>query len=57
MRPSNGQNGKEKCLLLACCLLACCLLACSKNGYFSPKTAQIWEGTSRLGAPAPGRQR
>ena len=29
MRLSNGQNRKEKCLLLlACLLLACCLLAC-----------------------------
>ena len=30
MRRSNGQNGKEKCLLLvACLLLACCLLLVS----------------------------
>ena len=29
----------------------------AKNGCFWPKTAQIWEGTSRLGAPAPGRHR
>ena len=26
MRPSNGQNKKEKCLLLAYCLLVACLL-------------------------------
>ena len=26
MRPSNGQNKKEKCLLLACGLLVACLL-------------------------------
>ena len=29
----------------------------AKNGYFSPKTAHIWESTSRPGAPAPGRHR
>ena len=28
-----------------------------ENGCFWPKTAQIWEGTSRLGATAPGRHR
>ena len=28
-----------------------------KKGCFWPKVAQIWEGTSRLGAPAPGRHR
>ena len=27
MRLSNGQNGKEKCLLLLACLLLACLLA------------------------------
>ena len=26
-----------------------------ENGCFWPKTAQIWEGTSQLGATAPGR--
>ena len=29
----------------------------AENGCFWPKTAQIWEGTYRLGAPAPGRHR
>ena len=29
----------------------------AKNGCFWPKTAQIWEGTYRYGAPAPGRHR
>ena len=29
----------------------------AKNGSFWPKAAQIWEGTSRLGTPAPGRHR
>ena len=28
-----------------------------ENGCFWPKTAQIWEGTSRLGATVPGRHR
>ena len=29
----------------------------AKNGYFLPKAAQFWEGTSRHGATAPGRHR
>ena len=29
----------------------------AKNGYFGAQNAQFWEGTSRLGAPAPGRHR
>ena len=40
MRPSNGQNGKEKCVLLvACLLLACGLLARFKGRgiyYYTP---------------------
>ena len=32
-------------------------LLLAKNGCLWPKTAQIWEGTSRLGPPAPGRHR
>ena len=28
-----------------------------KMALFGPKTAQIWEGTSQLGAHAPGRHR
>ena len=27
----------------------------AKNSYFGAQNAQIWEGTSRLGAPAPRR--
>ena len=29
----------------------------AKKGYFGAQNAQFWEGTSRLGAPAPGRHR
>ena len=29
----------------------------AKNGCFGAQNAQFWEGTSRLGAPAPGRHR
>ena len=29
----------------------------AKKGCFGAQNAQFWEGTSRLGAPAPGRQR
>ena len=29
----------------------------AKKGCFGAQNAQIWEGTSRLGAPAPGRHR
>ena len=32
-------------------------LLLAKNGWFWPKSVQIWEGTSRLGATAPGRHR
>ena len=28
-----------------------------KNGWFGAQNAQFWEGTSRLGAPSPGRHR
>ena len=42
MRQSNGQNGKEKCLL-ACYLLACCLLA-----RFKGRGARIPNGLGSL---------
>ena len=29
----------------------------AKKGCFGAQNAQFWEGTSRLGAPVPGRQR
>ena len=29
----------------------------AKKGYFGAQNAQFWEGTSRLGTPAPGRHR
>ena len=29
----------------------------AKNGYLGAQNAQFWEGTSRFGAPAPGRHR
>ena len=29
----------------------------AKKGCFGAQTVQLWEGTSRLGAPAPGRHR
>ena len=29
----------------------------AKKGFFGAQNAQFWEGTSRLGAPAPGRHR
>ena len=30
---------------------------CAKKGRFGAPNALFWEGTSRLGAPAPGRHR
>ena len=44
-------------LPLFCCFEPLPGLFSAKNGCFWPKTAQIWEGTSRLGAPAPGCHR
>ena len=50
MRLSNGQNGKEKCLLLACLLVACLLARFKGRGVV---VIYIWHKVSIPPPPPP----